>query len=393
MPLVARGRGLGTLSLVAATPGRFGADDLALAEELGRRCALAIDNARLYRDARAAEERYRDLFEGVSDAVVVFDAEGRFIDANPAAVALFGVPREELLTRRVGDARSGGEEGARAFADLVARGEWHRRLEMTRPDGTRVPVEIRTTAVRLPDETVYASVMRDVSEQVERERLQQEFVGMVAHEMRTPLTALRGYLDLMRRRGGYSARHMEIVAEQAKRLNRLLNDTLEVSRLEARRLELRPREMDLRDLLRRCVEEARETGGGHPIRLELPDRPLVGIWDPDRVEQIVQNLLTNALKYSPEGGEVAVRAVDRGDHAEVTVTDRGIGVPQADLPHLFDPFYRATNARSAGGMGLGLYISKGLVEAHGGTMGVRSTLGEGSMFTFTLPYSDPPARA
>ncbi len=197
----------------------------------------------------------------------------------------------------------------------------------------------------------------------------------------------------MRKRGAYNERHMDTVSAQARRLNRLVNDALETSRLEAQRLELHRQETELRDVVRQCVDEARETGDGHDIRLDFPDRPIVGWWDPDRIAQVVQNLLMNAAKYSSAGSTITVQVRDAGDHAEIAVHDRGIGIPPEDVPRLFDRFYRAGNSTGAAGMGLGLYITKGLIAAHSGTITVTSALGEGSTFTVALPYGTPPITA
>lgn len=387
VPLTARGKQLGALTLVSETAGRYGAADLAFAGELARRAAVAIDNAALYRDARAAEERYRGLFAGTADAVLVADAEGRYLDANPAMTALVGYTVAELRAMRIGDLAADSEV-SRGRAERAARdGVWRGELELRRKDGSLVPVEGAIATIALPTGTVYLATWRDITERRERERERQEFLSMVAHELRTPLAVMKTYVDLMRRRGAYNERQMEIVARQTGRVDRLLTDALDTSRLDAHRLELRPSEVELTNMVRHCVAEAEGTTESHAVRVEVPGHPITGWWDADRVCQVIQNLLMNAIKYS-DGGDIVLRAQDVGDHARVSITDRGIGIPAEALPHLFDRFYRAENARtgSAQGLGLGLYIAKSLVEAHGGEMWVESVVGEGSTFTFTLPY-------
>lgn len=186
---------------------------------------------------------------------------------------------------------------------------------------------------------------------------------------------------------------MATIAAQAERLDRLVGDVLEASRLDAHRLELRCSEVELTDMVRQCVAEAGEMADGHTVRMALPDGSIVGHWDSDRICQVIQNLVMNAIKYSPQGGEVVVRAEDLGDRARVSVADHGIGIPARAVPLLFDRFYRAENAEAGRikGLGLGLYIAKELVEAHGGAMAVESVLGAGSTFSFTLPYAPPPS--
>ncbi len=395
VPLVARGRVLGAMTFVSSSPEwRYGPDDLAFAEELARRAAIAIDNARLYRDAQAAEARFRTLFEHAPDTILVADAEGRYLDVNPAATALLEYERDELLRLSVPDVVAAVRERTGAeYAAFRERGVWRGELELRRKDGGLVPVEVQATAVNLPTGAVNIAVARDITERRGREQRQQEFLAMVAHDLRTPLTALKGYADLMLRRGAYNERQMATIAAQAGRLDRLVGDVLEVSRLDAHRLELRRGAVELTDLVRQCIAEAGEMADGYTVRMALPDGSIVGHWDADRVCQVIQNLVMNAIKYSPQGGEVVVRAEDCGDRARVSVADHGIGIPAGAVPHLFDRFYRAENAEAGRikGLGLGLYIAKELVEAHGGAMAVESVLGAGSTFSFTLPYAPPPS--
>ena len=398
VPLVARERALGRLTLISSSPAwHFRAEDLAFAQEVARRAAIAIDNARLYRAVQAAEERYRALFLGTADAVVVTDMQNRYIDANPALMALTGYDMAELRGMRVGDLTAETRVVTETRSATLRDGQWRGEFDLRRKDGTLVPVEATMTVVPLPTEPIVIGAFRDITERRAQARSQQEFLAMVAHDLRTPLTSMKGYIDLMHRRGVYNERFVSTIAAQAGRLDRLLNDMLDVTRLDAHRLELHRDSIDLAAVVRTSVTEAEGLGPDHPIHVALPAEPVVGLWDADRIAQVVQNLLANAIKYSPTGGDIAVRVDDRGEAVAVSVTDRGIGIPASALPHLFDRFYRAENAKSgpAKGMGLGLYICKGLIEAHGGELTVASTLGQGSTFTFTLPYQpahdEPPS--
>ncbi len=389
VPLIARGRVLGTITFVSSShEWLYGPEELTFAEELGRRAAIAIDNARLYRDAQAAEARFRSLFEYVPDTILLADAEGRYLDVNPAATLLLGYDRDELLRLSVPDVVAEEREWTEAeYERFKETGLWQGELHLRCKDGALIPVEVRATAVGLPTGNVFISVARDISERREREQQQQDFLAIVAHDLRTPLTALKGYASLMQRRKAYNERSMAVMVAQAERLDRLVSDVLEVSRLDAHRLELRRSEVELTDMVRQCVAEAEDVAEHHPVRVELPDRPIIGWWDSDRICQVIQNLVSNAIKYSPNGEEVVVRAEESGDRVRVSVSDRGIGIPAEALPRLFDRFYRAENVQTGSkGLGLGLYIAKSLVEAHGGTMTVESMLGEGSTFVFTLPY-------
>jgi signal transduction histidine kinase len=245
------------------------------------------------------------------------------------------------------------------------------------------------TAVELPTGCVYVGALRDISERRELERMQREFIAMVGHELRTPLTALKIYIHMMQRSERYSARAIEAILVQSGRLERLINDLLDTSRLDANKLELKRTEVDLLAVARSVVEQAQALSPVHKVRLQAPPQPLVGHWDRDRIEQVLQNLLLNAIKYSP-GGPVTVRVNDLGAEARVAVRDRGPGIPPEALPRLFDRFFRAQAGTSRiQGLGLGLYISKALVEAHDGQITVTSRLGRGTTFTLTLPYDQP----
>ncbi len=393
VPMVARGRTLGALVLVAAGSGRrYGEADLALAEELAGRAALAVDNARLYAEARAAEARYRAVFAGVADAILVADAAGRYLDANPAALALLGYGRDELLGLRVPDVVARERPWAEGeYARFLAEGAWRGELELRRRDGSKVPVEAVATVVELPDGPIYLSALRDASARRALARLQEDFLAMVGHDLRSPLTAVVGQAQLMRRRRAYSERGVEAILAQAERMGRLVTDLGDVVRLEAGRLELARAPVDLAGLAREGAEQARLLDPRCPVRIEAPEVPVVALADRDRLGQVLQNLIGNAVKYSPEGSEVVVVVSAEDAEARLSVADRGIGVAPEHLPRLFDRFYRADATGAPAGLGLGLYISRMLVEAHGGRIWAESAPGEGSTFTVALPLAAEPA--
>jgi signal transduction histidine kinase len=211
---------------------------------------------------------------------------------------------------------------------------------------------------------------------------------VVLHELRQPLTRLSGYAQLMQRRASYDADALESILQETQRLRHLADDLLDVASLAAGRLPLRPAAVDLVALAASQVAQAQAPSARHTLRLEAPERPLVGWWDADRLGQVLANLLENAIKYSPAGSEILCRVEDAGAEARVAVVDQGLGIPAAALRRLFEPFYRTESgvARAIPGFGLGLYLTKLLVEAHGGRIAVESEVGQGSIFTVSLPY-------
>jgi signal transduction histidine kinase len=239
----------------------------------------------------------------------------------------------------------------------------------------------------------YGAILRDVTAERDLVRAKDELVSVVSHELRTPLVSLVGFAELLLARDFAEEERREflgIMLEEGRRLTALINDFLDLQRIASGRLTVAPTPTDLCELLERAVDAAGEVPT-QPIVLDVPsDLPLVAA-DPDRVRQVLANLLSNARKYSPAGGEirVAARAVDGA--VEVAVTDQGLGIPSEALPQLFQEFYRVDNSdrREIKGTGLGLSICQKLVAAHGGQIWAESAgLGKGSRFTFTLPLSD-----
>lgn len=399
VPLNARGRTLGAIMVVAGSNRRpYTSDDLPLAEDLARRAALALDNARLYEaqrvarvEAEAAEARYRGLLTGTADAVLVTDAAGSVLEVNPAFTALTGYALEEVRALPPGRLAAPGPRWVEAqIAHLLERGAWSGEFEIRRKDWTIVPVEASVSTVPLPTGTVLIGLIRDITARRAVARLEQEFIAMVSHELKSPLTAIKGFTDLMRRGSTYNERSVETILSQADRLERLVDDLLETSRLAAGRLDLRPTRMNVAALASAAAERARAVAAGHAVRVEGADRPVEAWGDEGRLEQVLGNLLSNAVKYAPTGGEIVVRVEELADVVRVSVIDRGPGIAPDVQAQLFERFYRAERtARRVEGLGLGLYVSRLLVEAHGGEIGVRSPPGRGATFFFTIPRRRP----
>ncbi len=222
------------------------------------------------------------------------------------------------------------------------------------------------------------------------EQLRRNVVADVAHELRTPLSNIRGYLEAMRD-GVVEPDTTTIgsIYEEALLLERLVTDLQELALADAGQLTLLRRPTDMRDIINQALAALQIEARSKNLSLaaELPEEPAIVDVDPERVGQVLRNLLSNAISYTPEEGRVSVQLVEEGSTLRVNVVDTGPGIPAADLPYVFERFYRVdkSRARSTGGAGLGLTIAKRLVEAHGGTMEVTSELGEGSCFSFTLP--------
>ncbi|MCS6870200.1 MAG: ATP-binding protein [Anaerolineae bacterium] len=226
-------------------------------------------------------------------------------------------------------------------------------------------------------------------ERLERSfKTQRRFVADVSHELRTPLTTLQGNLDLIKR-FGINAASLEAIESELKRMTRLVGDLLLLAQADSGSLPLEEKEVDLDTLVIEVYKQAKVLTETVKVRLEPPEAVRVK-GDADRLKQVLLNLVTNAIKYTPDGGEVTLSLTTEGSYAFIRVTDTGIGIPKEDLPYIFDRFYRVDKARERkiGGAGLGLSIAKWIVEAHHGRIWAESELGKGSTFTVQLPRMD-----
>jgi PAS domain S-box-containing protein len=399
VPLRAGGGVHGAMTLATSTSGRvFDDDDLALAEQLGRRSAVAILNARLYRDAQAAEARYRGLFAATKDGIIVCDPDGHCLDVNPALTEMVGYAPAELIGVAASQVACGGPWSGEERERLRRDGEWRGEFELRHRSGARVPVESWITTALLPSGPVHVGVLRDVSERRRLEEAQEEFLSALAHDLKNPLTTVRGQTQLLRRRIARgeppdAARldaGLESIDVASSRMARLLDELADIMRLRAGQgIDLNREPTDLVALVRRTVAEHDPLSERHAITLEAEAASLAGNWDGPRLERVLTNLLGNAIKYSPRGGAITVRVAGEGSGADaaaiLSVSDEGVGIPAADQPRIFERFRRAGNVESFAGSGIGLAGAKRIVELHGGTIAVTSAEGEGSTFTVRLP--------
>jgi signal transduction histidine kinase len=234
--------------------------------------------------------------------------------------------------------------------------------------------------------------MRDITALQELDRKKDEFLSVASHELRTPLTTIKGYTQLLAQSINELApvdrsTYITAVLGEVERMMGLISELLDVSRIETNRLQLQIRSIPWKDFLQRQVAAFRVQNPKRDLSLSLPPEDVAVSVDPDRMRQVVDNLLSNALKYSAEGTPIEVLVEIEDRQLSTTIIDHGIGIPKDELPQLFERFHRARNVSSRyyGGLGLGLYIARAIVEAHGGKIIVNSVEGEGSTFALKLP--------
>jgi PAS domain S-box-containing protein len=389
VPLVVRGRTVGAITLASAES-RHADADRSLVEELARRTAIAVDNARLLHAAEARGHAALALAY-VGDGVFLLDQEGIVRFWNPAAEAITGLAATDVVGRPA-------EEAVPGWPGIVERVEVASApgVEGRRP--ATVPVEVdggelwlSIGGVAFAEGVVYA--FRDLTEERAIEQLRNEFVSTVSHELRTPLAAIYGAARTLRRsdielRDEQRATLLDVIGNESDRLARTINDILWASRLDSGTLRVHVESCDAAALVREVVEAT---------RAHLPERITLALWDteplppvsadPDKVGQVLANLLDNATKYSPEGGVVEVRLRRHANAVRFSVRDEGLGIAPAEQRRIFEKFYRVDPnlSRGIGGTGLGLYICRELVRRMGGAIWVESREGEGSTFSFELP--------
>ncbi|HEU5432853.1 MAG TPA: ATP-binding protein, partial [Thermomicrobiales bacterium] len=407
LPLTARDVCFGAMTLARARDAdRWGEREAALAQEVARRVALAIDNARLHREAQEAEARYYGLFAGTTDGILMIDRRGRFVDANPAASRLLGYDHAELLTADVGAVLAEGDLWGEASDALRRAGAWRGEFELRGKSGATVPVEAWIDAVMLQAEIVYVAVVRDMTERRALERGHEAFVAAAAHDLKNPLAAIRGQAQLLRRRlrkgETISPERLEQAIDgidaAAGRMTGLIDELVDLARVRAGTpLDLRRAPVDLVELARQTAAIYQRTSERHEIAVEADAEPVVGQWDGPRLERVLGNLLGNAIKYSPGGGRIVVRIGAEPEAvppaATLAVADQGVGIPAADLACVFERFHRGGNVGAIRGDGIGLAAARQIIEEHGGAIEVDSVEGIGSTFTLRLPLDRQPIAA
>lgn len=374
--------------------GDFGEKERREADLFARRAGIPISLA--LRLAWAEENRLRleAVLDSIGEGVLALDEGGRLIFSNPSSQRMLGLAPIE---KYVGSDLDGLPVDI-SVRDALLRSlrERRERAELIRlPDQGRI-LQLETRLFHAPGEPSpgLVAVMRDVTAEKELERMREEFVSTLSHELRTPLTSIKAYAATLLRQDvdfdqETQREFLAIIEGEADRLARLIRDLLDTSRAESGRLQLRTSDVDISSLLESVLEKMKTQAGSHHLRLEPLNGPIPVRADPDRIEQVITNLLDNALKYSPAGTTItlSVRIADR--EVVVGVSDQGIGIPEEHQPHVFEKFHRVQDERSrhVQGTGLGLYLCRKIVEAHGGRIWLESKPGQGSTFLFSLPLA------
>jgi signal transduction histidine kinase len=406
VPLVAGDEVLGVIAIHKYAPDAFDEHDLLQAERIAASAAATIARLRSEHAWTRLQTRVSELqsiLSTMADAVLIVDYDGRLIALNHAARELLCVQEvslvlgQPLVRRAWGSWPLGAPELAETLGPLLARvkegkplAEAQARLES---QGDRVLSFTATPLLdRHRDVTGAVLVVRDIGHNRGAEGAARDVLAVASHELRTPVTVIRTQAELLRRMiraGTVTSDQIDAdlvsIVNQTQRLATMLSLLLDVSGIEEGRVHLARRHVDLAALTAAAISDVQATTERHTLGLHVSGKP-TGYWDDRRLQQVLANLITNAVKYSPEGGPVDVFIDAHPDVVTVRVKDRGIGLACGQAKHVFDRFYRARSARRLEGSGLGLHICKSLIVAHGGRIWVESEgAGQGSVFSFILP--------
>ncbi len=401
LPLVIEEELIGVIYVFRTSGTAFSANDRQVLSSFADQAAIAVRNASLYQQVSAEKRRLDAIIENSADGVMILDCQGRITVFNRALAAMTGWRPEDAIGRPCHEVlqlrgRRGEDicksdcplRGLSPDADLYVEGD------IERAGGA--PVSVGITYSPLYDEedrliNIIANVY-DITRFREAEEIKSTFISVISHELKTPVSLIKGYAGTLRREDAQwdeetVRESLAIIEEESDRLDRLISDLLDASRAQAGSLKLEMGDAHIPKLAQRVVEGFRLQTDIHQFELDFPpDFPPV-IADQERLRQVLSNLVRNAIKYSPEGGKIRLGGYADRDKVTVYVADEGIGIPLDEQPRLFQRFYRLDSSlrRRTQGMGLGLYLCRAIIEAHGGRIWVESAPGRGSTFYFTLP--------
>ncbi|HET9594927.1 MAG TPA: ATP-binding protein [Anaeromyxobacteraceae bacterium] len=358
-------------------------------------------------ERRVLDEEVRAVLDGMTDAVLVIDRTGAVADVNRAAVALLGAgsasdlrqPYADLLARlrmRHPDGRTVSWDGSAVRRALGGETVTGYEAELRSLEGRELFISVSAAPLRGREDEPprYAvAVMRDMSEVKAFEDEREEFLATAAHEFKTPLAVVKAYAQLMRKRGQGDPAALDVIDRQTERLTRMVQQLLEVSRFRAGGTELRRERFDLAALVRETAREMASHSDGRRIFVE-PSEVAAVLADRARIGHVVASLFANAVRFSPEGGDVEAAVARQGAEAVVWVRDHGLGIPADRRARIFERYYRAHAGTPLdyGGLGVGLDLSREIVARHGGRIWFESEEGRGSTFSFSLPLA-PEERA
>ncbi len=400
LPLAAHDQVIGVIFIFRNYPDLFTANDQVLLQSFADQAAAAVYNAQLYGQVTYEKQRLDALLDSAADGILILNPDHTIDRCNTAFERLIGQSRDQIVGKDHDEViRWHGEPQGTTLQEAEADG-WPLRPDtslyvegdLERPLPPPLPVGITYSALLSEDgklRNIFLSV-RDITHFRTADELKSTFISIVSHELRTPVTLIKGYASTLRRDDAKWDRSivresLTVIEEEADRLSKLIDDLLDASRLQAGGLNINKTDVSLPAIAAHMAERFRQQAGSHTIKTDFPENFPVILGDDRRLEQVLANLVSNALKYSPKG-EIRISGSLRPSEAIICVSDQGPGIDAHDLPHIFDRFYRSDAAvKQTKGAGLGLYLARAIVEAHGGRIWADPKPDSGARICFSLP--------
>jgi PAS domain S-box-containing protein len=401
LPLITREKVIGVIFVFRNYPGIFSSNDRALLQSFANQAAIAVDNAQLYQQVSQDKQRMDALIDSAADGILILSSGHMITRCNRAFGRMLGEPvanivsksHEDVIDLKCHEDMLTLEQAEAGGWPLTPNATLYVEGDLQRSSGVSLPVGI-TYAPLISVEGNLVNIIatvRDITRFREAEEIKSTFISVISHELKTPVALIKGYVGTLRREDANWDREvvsdsLAVIEEEADRLTGLIENLLDASRLQAGGLSLSPADVDLKLVASRIATRFQTQSSLHNIEVDFPDNFPVINGDETRLVQVLSNLVSNAIKYSPEGGEIRISGQVRPTHVIICVSDQGPGVAPEDIPHIFDRFYRSSIAkRTTKGAGLGLYLARAVIEAHGGRIWVDPQPGTGARICFSIP--------
>ena len=400
LPLISEKRVIGLIFIFRGYEGSFSKNDRAILQSFADQAAIAVINAQLYTQVLREKSRLDALLDSAADGIIIMSADHKIEKCNQAFARILrkdvseieGSPHEEIFNWESLQQGSSLEEAELSGWPLTAKANLYVEGDLKRPSGEIIPVGVTYAPLLSGDGkliNIIASI-RDITHFREAEEIKSVFVSIISHELKTPVALIKGYAGTLRREdvswdSEIVQDSLEVIEDEADRLTELIENLLDASRLQAGEFSLNLAEIRMDKLAQEMAERFQTQTEHHRITVQFPDEFPVIVGDENRLEQVFYNLLSNAVKYSPDGGEISISGQIRSEQIIICIQDRGLGISQEDVPHIFDRFFRADEAaKNTQGAGLGLYLSRAIIEAHNGRIWIEPRPETGTRVCFSI---------